>query len=481
MRRASGADGGRVRSVHHGYVRPRWHLWWRLTALGFDTLAVAIALGGAAVLRYGPFEAIELVSPQVSSLSAPWLFAVPIWIASFAAFGMYNAVRWANAVDEAKRIAAAGMAAPIGFVVLAFLTRQTPSRFWVLAGSALSIGTVSAGRRGLRVLRNRLRLNGRWMTPTVVVGRYEAKRVIEQLMEDPTVGYEAVGTCGFSAEGLRATDLEYLGQMVRWAHAGAVLVVADDLDREEVQQAVAVADREPASVVLLPGLDYTLAHSLHVVPVGTTPGLAVETPSLKPSQAVVKRAVDIVLSATAIVTLLPFMAFIAAMVRLGSGGSVLFRQPRVGRDGRKFHVLKFRTMVHDADDWREELYDRNEADGLLFKIRDDPRLTGVGRFLRRWSLDELPQLFNVLAGEMSLVGPRPALPDEVENYQAVLTRRLAVRPGMTGLWQIKGRSELPFEEYVRLDLTYVQNWSLLLDIYVLLRTVPAVLTGRGAF
>jgi len=172
---------------------------------------------------------------------------------------------------------------------------------------------------------------------------------------------------------------------------------------------------------------------------------------------------------------------VAVAVRLDSAGPVLFRQLRVGRYGREFQIYKFRTMHVDAERRLAELRHLNEQDGVLFKIRDDPRVTRVGRHLRRLSLDELPQLFNVLGGTMSLVGPRPPLQREVAAYPADARRRLAVRPGMTGLWQVSGRSDLPWEEAVRLDLHYVENWSLTLDLVILLRTLTAVWRGAGAY
>ena len=169
------------------------------------------------------------------------------------------------------------------------------------------------------------------------------------------------------------------------------------------------------------------------------------------------------------------------MIKLDSRGPVLFRQVRIGQDGREFGVYKFRTMVTNADALLAELAGRNETDGLLFKIRDDPRVTRTGRFLRKWSLDELPQLLNVLLGHMSLVGPRPPLPSEVARYSGDVRRRLLVKPGMTGLWQVSGRSDLPWEDGVRLDLYYVENWSLAADISILWKTVGAVLGSRGAY
>jgi lipopolysaccharide/colanic/teichoic acid biosynthesis glycosyltransferase len=172
---------------------------------------------------------------------------------------------------------------------------------------------------------------------------------------------------------------------------------------------------------------------------------------------------------------------IAVAIRLDSPGPAFYRQMRVGRDGRRFPMLKFRSMRQDAEQLLEALRDSNEASGPLFKMRHDPRITRVGRFLRRLSLDELPQLINVLNGQMSLVGPRPPIPAEVEQYQDWEFARLRAVPGITGLWQVNGRSEVPFHDMVRLDLHYIRNWSLSMDIEILMRTIPAVLTNRGAY
>jgi lipopolysaccharide/colanic/teichoic acid biosynthesis glycosyltransferase len=177
----------------------------------------------------------------------------------------------------------------------------------------------------------------------------------------------------------------------------------------------------------------------------------------------------------------PVFAAVALAVRLNSSGPVLHRQTRIGRGGRPFTMTKFRTMVVDADRMRHRLAEANEKDGRMFKIRHDPRITRVGRVLRRCSLDELPQLFNVVQGDMSLVGPRPPLPDEVAGYDEVELRRLAVKPGLTGLWQISGRSDLSWDETVTLDLRYVDNWSPSVDVGVLFRTVRAVVSGDGAY
>jgi exopolysaccharide biosynthesis polyprenyl glycosylphosphotransferase len=195
----------------------------------------------------------------------------------------------------------------------------------------------------------------------------------------------------------------------------------------------------------------------------------------------VKAAFDRIGAGLLLVVASPLLAALAFAVRVGSPGPVLFRQVRVGKNGREFVMYKFRTMHTDAEARLAELRHLNQVDGALFKLRDDPRVTRAGRFLRKFSLDELPQLLNVLTGTMSLVGPRPPLPAEVAVYADDVHRRLAVRPGMTGLWQVSGRSDLPWEEAVRLDLRYVENWSLTLDLVILLRTLSAVTRGAGAY
>jgi len=179
--------------------------------------------------------------------------------------------------------------------------------------------------------------------------------------------------------------------------------------------------------------------------------------------------------------LAPLVALVAVLVKLTSRGPVLFHQVRIGRDGRPFRMIKFRSMVAGAEMRRDALLDRNEHDGLLFKIKDDPRVTSIGRHLRRYSIDELPQLWNVVRGDMALIGPRPPLPSEVARYGGDIGRRLMVKPGITGLWQVSGRADMSWTEAVRLDLYYVENWSLALDITILAKTAKTVLTGHGAY
>jgi exopolysaccharide biosynthesis polyprenyl glycosylphosphotransferase len=210
------------------------------------------------------------------------------------------------------------------------------------------------------------------------------------------------------------------------------------------------------------------------------PLLSFATTPTSLTKLMLKRALDVALAALLLLLALPAVGLVAALIKLTSGGSVLFRQTRCGLNGRAFTLYKFRTMVEDAEERRRELEHLNEMKGPVFKLKSDPRVTAVGRFLRKYSLDELPQLWNVLRGDMSLVGPRPPIPEEVRRYQRWQRRRLAMKPGLTCLWQISGRNEVDFDRWMQLDLEYIDSWSPMLDVKILLKTIPVVLSGRGA-
>ena len=242
-------------------------------------------------------------------------------------------------------------------------------------------------------------------------------------------------------------------------------------------------DLEGSGVTLLvaPRLTDISGPRIHIRPVAGLPLLNIEEPEFSGVRRVVKGGMDRILALISVILLAPVFIAIALAVKLTSRGPVLFTQTRIGRHGKPFVIHKFRSMYVDAESRQSELEHLNESDGTLFKMRHDPRITPVGRFLRRFSLDELPQFFDVLRGRMSLVGPRPPLPKEVARYASLVRRRLVVKPGITGLWQVSGRSDLSWEESVRLDLLYVESWSLALDIAIMLKTVLAVLRRSGAY
>jgi exopolysaccharide biosynthesis polyprenyl glycosylphosphotransferase len=232
---------------------------------------------------------------------------------------------------------------------------------------------------------------------------------------------------------------------------------------------------------MAPALTDVAGPRIHTQQVAGLPLIHVTTPTLEGGQRVAKRLFDIAASGTLIVLAAPIMVLIALVVKLDSSGPILFRQERVGKEGAPFKMLKFRSMVVDAEQQLTKLADRNEGSGVLFKIKNDPRITRVGGVLRKYSLDELPQLFNIFCGSMSLVGPRPPLPREVAAYEHDVRRRLLVKPGLTGLWQVSGRSNLSWQDSVRLDLYYVENWSLAGDLVIILRTIRAVFHSTGAY
>jgi exopolysaccharide biosynthesis polyprenyl glycosylphosphotransferase len=261
-------------------------------------------------------------------------------------------------------------------------------------------------------------------------------------------------------------------------HVDELIIALPAGRREQVSRLIARGFHRRVTVKVVPDLGELLPRRFQIEHVGGRPYIGFAPVA---SVSWLKRAMDVLLVGAGLLVLAPLFAVVALAIKLDSPGPVFFAQERVGKHGRRFRMLKFRSMKQGADQQLDTLRAKNEAIGPLFKIRQDPRITRVGRVLRRLSLDELPQLVNVLRGQMSLVGPRPPLPSEVDEYEDWQLGRLRAVPGLTGLWQVSGRSEVPFHDMVRLDLHYIRNWSLGLDLEILIRTIPAVLSSRGAY
>jgi exopolysaccharide biosynthesis polyprenyl glycosylphosphotransferase len=277
-------------------------------------------------------------------------------------------------------------------------------------------------------------------------------------------------------------DVDTIRDAVVQSGARSVAVVSRDISGEKLRWISWQLEGTATDLVLLPGLAEVAGRRLHIQQLGGLPLLYVAEPEFRGARRVVKAGCDRLAALAALLALAPFMLVIAALVRVTSRGPAMFLQTRVGKDGKTFRMVKFRSMCNGAQHQIVQLQAANEVvGGTLFKMRSDPRVTAVGRILRRYSLDELPQLFNVLMGSMSLVGPRPPLPAEVGSYGHDASRRLLVKPGLTGLWQISGRSDLSWDESVQLDLRYVENWSLSEDLLILWKTVRAVAHGSGAY
>jgi exopolysaccharide biosynthesis polyprenyl glycosylphosphotransferase len=378
-------------------------------------------------------------------------------------------------------------------IALTGLALQLPqARPWVFAVLPVA-GVLSVlGRLLLRRRLHRLRREGRAMTRVLAVGTQDAvAALVDRTRRALHHGWLVTGVCTSTGAGPDGSPTVDGVPVVGDLDAVAALAVGGGYDAVSVGQASGWTPRRlqqlawdlegsRIELVVDPGLMEIAGPRLHVANVDGLPLLRLTHPTFAGAPRLLKGAIDRLAALLILLLIWPLMLGLAVAVRR-DGGPALFRQTRIGRDGRQFRLLKFRSMVVDAEQRLPGLQDRNDGAGLLFKMRDDPRTTPVGRVLRRFSLDELPQLVNVLTGSMSLVGPRPPLPQEVEGYERAAQRRLLVKPGITGLWQVSGRSDLSWEQSVRLDLRYVENWTLALDALILVKTVRAVLRGGGAY
>jgi exopolysaccharide biosynthesis polyprenyl glycosylphosphotransferase len=456
-----------------------------LVRVTVDIVAIAAALATATAIRFGG-EALEGAGPYGLGL-AVW---VPIWWTGLVAAQLYDQRRIQNPAEELRRLVR-GVTLGSGIsIMLSFIVNFPLSRAWILVAWLVSLGTLAAGRRAIRKAIHAFRRRGRLRHRGLIVGADSSGLALaEAAAKAPWEGIDVVGfvALGTAAERQALAGIPIVGAVPRLRELSVALGVSQVLVAPTVAgnghlgEVMSALDGVPVDVRVEPGLAGFLPSSMALQPLGDRAILAIERIELRPAARVAKRALDVLLGGILLILLLPVIAVCAVAVRVDSPGGAFFRQKRVGLRGTEFTMLKLRTMTVDAEAQRRELANRNESSGVLFKIRDDPRVTRVGRFLRRTSLDELPQLLNVLRGQMSLVGPRPPLPEEVARYDDALGRRLLVRPGITGLWQVSGRHDLAFEDYARYDLMYIQNWSIALDLYILAKTVPAVLSRRGAY
>jgi exopolysaccharide biosynthesis polyprenyl glycosylphosphotransferase len=390
--------------------------------------------------------------------------------------------------DEYDRVIKGGLWLIATASIVSYALELPTARSYVLIALPAATGATVAARFLLRHRLHRQRERGHCLRRVIVAGHELAIiGLTRQLQRERFHGLEVVGACVPRGSDGRVGLPVYgtfddVAGATRVAGADTVIVLScPELDGHALRRLAWALERDEIDLIVASALIDVAGARTTIRPVDGLPMLHVEHPRLEGGSRIVKELADLVGAALLITLLSPLFALIAIAVKRDSVGPILFRQTRVGRGGREFTIFKFRTMQVDAEVRRRDLVHLNDHDGVMFKMRDDPRVTRTGRWLRRYSLDELPQLFNVLLGQMSLVGPRPPLPDEVAAYAEDVRRRLAVKPGMTGLWQVSGRSDLPWEEAVRLDLRYVENWSLSLDLVIMLRTLTAVLRSSGAY
>ncbi len=392
--------------------------------------------------------------------------------------------------EEFKRVfrAALIVLAAVSFVLLAF--KGQLSRLSVATALSLALVYILLARVMARMIIYLFRRRGRASQQLLLVGTLpEALEVYSAITRNPNAGLVPIGiylTEGRSgARGVEGPVPLHAGRdmldVVREIGADTIAVCGTARDEQGGLRRLAwQLEGTGIDLVVAPQLTDIAGPRVHIRPVEGLPLLHVEEPTISGIGWVAKNLLDRIAAALGLLVLSPLFIVLAAAIKISDPGPIFFRQPRVGREGDQFHVWKFRTMYTDAEERLALLADQNETDGLLFKIRNDPRVIPIGRFLRRASLDELPQLINVLKGEMSLVGPRP-LPAEDGDFLGDVRRRLLVRPGITGLWQVSGRSDLSWDDAVRLDLYYVDNWSLTFDLLILWRTLGVVFARRGAY
>ena len=415
--------------------------------------------------------ALWLIEALTGSLAPALLLAPVAWMAALYAHGGYAPTPLGARVGSLRPVLRSSTTlAALGFVASTIVGLPGGSRVWLIAYAALATGAL-----GQRLIWRAAR-RGRHSSPARVVVIGPADELHSALVELQRGARQAFEVVGVHSAG--TPDLEALLQLVRRTEADAVLVVPP-VDPAELRRMGWQLEATGSSLYVATPLRDTAPARISVALAGRLGVLRVR-PTDAPVALLLKELAERAAAVLALLVLTPVLLGLAVAVRRDSPGPAIFRQVRVGHGG-SFTLYKFRTMRTDAEALRVELEAANECDGVIFKIRRDPRITRLGAVLRRYSLDELPQLINIARGEMSLVGPRPALPSEVAQYAPDQYRRLAVKPGLTGLWQVSGRADLSWEEAVRLDLLYVDNWSLGLDAAILGRTVGAVLRHKGAY
>jgi exopolysaccharide biosynthesis polyprenyl glycosylphosphotransferase len=476
------------------FQRSNWQKRYSAGLLLTDTVVIALSVGFAQLVRFGP----TLEPPGYPKLYVPAfsiLFAIA-WLAALSALRTRSPRITAACVDEYRRVTAASFWTFGAIAMVSLLLKLDIARGYLAV--ALPLGTL-----GL-LLERRLwhrhvsheRVAGRYRTAVLAFGEIDAvAELASELTRNPADGYQVVGIAVPRYGVPRGEFVTVNGQPIPIIGGEAEMLDAVHTcgaDTVAIAGTEAFGVRgirrllwqlEPLGVDLVVStgaMDVALSRMV-MQPIAGIPLLHIEKPLYRNAKRLQKYLFDMSFSLAVLALTSPLLLITAIAIKLTSSGPVFYAAERIGVDGKLFSMLKFRTMVDNADQMLDDLRDRNESDGLLFKIHDDPRVTRVGRILRRFSIDELPQFINVLRGEMSVVGPRPPLRREVEEYDCEILRRLLVKPGVTGLWQVSGRSDLSWDQAVRLDLSYVDNWSMIGDVLIVAKTFGAVLRKNGAY
>ncbi len=452
-----------------------------------DVIAIIVGMGAAYfALPYIP----RATSPPASQAAPTALLSLPFWIGAFVHYRLYRARNVTSRLQEFQRVVHACLG---GVIATGFLSAMFhwSMRGWVVVMFPMTLATVLGAREISRRVFDHRRRSGKLLRRVVIVGTgIDGLALCEMLRSDPVLGYDVVGFLDDTPfpdthhpDGYPPLlgDLHDVVGSMRRCQASGAIITTSGVSADAANRIARELTAASFHVELSSSLKDVSSERLSLRPLGRYPMMYLEPVHFSGWRAAAKWGFDHAAAALGLIVASPLLLAIAVAIKLDSRGPVLFRQWRVGRDGKLFQILKFRTMVANAEELRAGLVEQNQADGPLFKLRDDPRVTRVGRWLRRLSLDELPQVWNVMRGEMSLVGPRPAIPSEMDGWSEPLRNRLRVKPGMTGLWQVNGRSNASFEDYVRFDLYYVENWSFWVDVAIITKTIPLMLSKRGAY
>jgi exopolysaccharide biosynthesis polyprenyl glycosylphosphotransferase len=461
-----------------------------------DLALVSIAIAVALVARFGAGAPNVQVTGAlgripVTSYAALAIALIVGWLVLLYSGSTYDARVIGIGADEYKRVVRSSLWLWGVVAIVCYVGRFEIARVFFAIAFPLGTLLLLVGRWAARKVLHRARRHSQdWSHRVLVVGGgHEVDVLVAEFGREPYAGLNVVGACvPGGLDGVAPNDVPVVGsltsvlQAVASTGADTVAVTASRGVTSGVLKRLGwELEGAGVDIVVAPALTDVAGPRVHVRPVSGLSLLYVEQPEFRGLSWAIKEVFDRCAAVLGLLVTAPLFALFALLIKSTSPGPIIFRQERVGRDGNVFTVYKFRTMVSDAEERLDDLLAENESDGALFKLREDPRITRVGRWLRRFSFDELPQLINVLFGEMSLVGPRPALPVEAEQYGHAVARRLLVKPGITGLWQVSGRSDLSWEDSVRLDLYYVENWSFTSDIQILWKTVWAVAASRGAY
>ena len=476
--------------IRAGAARTVWQNRYAVALYVIDSVAGLSAASAALLVRFGSPSR----GPHVRDYFLLTLIFPIAWIICLAVNRAYEPRHLFVGTDEYARVFRSGLALTAALAIVSFSFDLRLARGYVIVAMPLVLLVDLGARYVFRQRLHRSWARGERLHRVILVGHERAVAdMARRLSRERYHGLGVIGACLPSgttgsafALGLPPVYGTFEGVAAAVSRSGADTVVVlscPEIDGAALRRLAWQLERGDVDLIVASTLVDVAGDRTTIRPVDGLPMLHVEHPRLKGSARLVKAAFDRIGALVLLITAAPLLAAVAALVMFAPGGRgpAVFRQERVGKDGRLFTLYKFRTMVVNAEARMIEIRNLNDTDGELFKMRNDPRVTPVGRWLRRLSLDELPQLVNVLKGDMSLVGPRPPLAREVAGYPADMLRRLVVKPGLTGLWQVSGRSDLSWEESIRLDLTYVENWSLAMDVAILARTVSAVVRSSGAY